>query len=124
MNYRILLMVSGFFMMFTIFGYVMTVGALVDESDVWIGNFILGSICFILTLGAFVTGLRLRKQVHKQVNMLIEQLFAEHGHVEAVVFAKGAQVSLDDARDMLDRRMHIHGWKRTEMLQYNALYHR
>lgn len=124
MSYRILLMVSGLFMMFTVFGLVMTIGALVDESDVWIGNLTIGCICGVIMLATFAAGMRMRKKVHALTAAVIESLFTEHGHIEAIVFAKGAGVSLDEARDVLDKHMHKHGWQRTELELYNAVYRR
>lgn len=115
-------MVSALFMMFTIFGYVMTIGALVDESDVWIGNFILGSVCATIMLGTFLAGMSMRKKVHERTHAIIADLFLQHGFIEAKTFAEGAMVSLDEARDLLDRLMHKHGWHRTELEQYNAVY--
>lgn len=102
----------------------MTVGSLVDESDAWIGNLILGGFCVTVMLSTFIAGMMLRKKVRVKIEAEIENLFTTHGELEATIFAKNAGVSLDDARDQLDRRMKERGWHRTELPQYNAIYKR
>lgn len=122
MTHRILLMVSGLFMMFAIYGYIMMIGSLVDESDAWFGNMVLGSICATIMLSVFLTGMIMRKSARQRIEAEIDKQFRENGFLEATTFATNAGVSLDDARDQLDRRMVERGWSRVELEQYNAVY--
>ncbi len=124
MTYRILLIVSGLTMMFAVYGLVMTIGALVDESDAWIGNLTLGGTFTVISASCVTIGMMMRKKVQKRLDQEIDREFLDLGYVEASLFAKEAGVSLDDARDQLDRRMRDLGWKRTELESYNARYYR
>lgn len=108
--------------MFAVYGLIMTVGAFSDENDIWISNFIIGGSFTILTITVFTIGMIMRKKAHVRLEAEIERLFTETGHIEAAAFAKGAGVSMDDARDQLDRRMRERGWHRTELERYNAIY--
>ncbi len=109
-------------MMFAIYGYIMMIGSLVDESDAWFGNMVLGSICATIMLSVFLTGMIMRKSARQRIEAEIDKQFRENGFLEATTFATNAGVSLDDARDQLDRRMVERGWSRVELEQYNAVY--
>lgn len=117
-------MLSGLLMMFAIYGLVMTIGARVDESTAWIGNLVMGGTCAVLMLVVFTAGMTMRKKAQARIEHEIEREFNEQGFVEATSFAELAGVSLDDARDQLDKRMRERGWQRTELEKYNAIYRR
>jgi hypothetical protein len=122
MTYRILLMASGLLMMFAVYGLVMTIGALVDDSDAWIGNFSIGATFTILAVAAVSAGIVLRRKVQARLEAEINRQFEQFGYVDASLFATCAKVTMDDARDQLDRRAREGGWLRRELEQYNAHY--
>lgn len=124
MAYRILLLCSGLLMMFAVFSLVLTIGSVVGGSDTWKGNLILG-LCFVtLTTVFLVIGLVKRKAVYSRIETEIAAQLVQHNYVDAKVFAQSAGISLDDARDQLDKRMKTRGWQRTELPEDNAQYHK
>lgn len=123
MMHRLVLMLSAILMMFAIFGLVMWIGALEGDNDkAAFGNMML---CFVMSFFMVVTlviGMRMRSTMNTRVESALTELFAEHGHVQATVFAERLGVSLDDARDMLDKRARDRQWLRTEYAHYDARY--
>ena len=122
MNYRIILMGSGLLMMFAVYAFVMMIGALVGNNDSATGNGIMALTFTLLTLTAFRVGMSRRKQAQKLFDDVITAEMDEHGAVDAQRFATACGVSLDDARDILDRRLYSKGWDCIELEGYNAIY--
>ncbi|MBL0321757.1 MAG: hypothetical protein IPP80_05160 [Ignavibacteria bacterium] len=123
MMHRLILMLSGLLMMFAIFGLVMWIGAEVGENDeAATGNMILCLIMTTLTLAALKTGLWMRSRMNKRMEEVITSLVAREGHIDAKSFATEMKISMDDARDVLDKRARKRNWKRAELEQYNARY--
>lgn len=115
-------MMSGLLMMFSVYGYIMMVGAIVGENDAVFGNAVMGTVCAVLTLVVFQIAMRQRKKAHMLFNSTIQRMLGADGFVEAVGFATATGVSVDDARDILDKLMIERHWRREEMPQYNAMY--
>ncbi len=109
-------------MMFAVYGWVMTIGALVDESTAWKGNITIGISFTVLMFISLAIGLSKQRVMRKRFEAEIHQQFAEQGYLEAALFAERVSISLDDARDQLDRRMAERGWRREEGSGYNAVY--
>lgn len=110
-------------MMFAIFGLVMWIGAEVGENDdAATGNMILCLIMTTLTLAALKTGLWMRSRMNSRMDEVINSLVAREGHIDAKSFAAEMEISMDDARDVLDKRARKRNWKRAELEQYNARY--
>lgn len=125
MNYRIILMASGLLGMFAVYGGIMWIGAVVGESeDAITGNAIMTGIFTTLMITAIRVGLSQRAKARKRFEAVVEQEFADHGFVDAIRFSQGAGISLDDARDWLDKRYIANGWTRIEKSGYNAEYRR
>ncbi|MBK6759669.1 MAG: hypothetical protein IPG73_03015 [Ignavibacteria bacterium] len=123
MMHRLILMLSGLLMMFAIFGLVMWIGAEVGENDeAATGNMILCLIMTTLTLAALKTGLWMRSRMNKRMEEVITSLVAREGHIDATSFAAEMKISMDDARDVLDKRARKRNWKRAELEHYNARY--
>jgi hypothetical protein len=125
MNYRIILMASGLLGMFAVYGGIMWIGAVVGESeDAITGNAIMTGIFTTLMITAIRVGLSQRAKARKRFEAVVEQEFTDHGYVDAIRFSQGAGISLDDARDWLDKRYIPNGWTRVEKSGYNAEYRR
>ncbi len=123
MMHRLVLMLSAILMMFAIFGLVMWIGALEgDNEKAAYGNMMLCFVMSVLMVVTLVIGMRMRSAMNKRAEAALTELFAEHGHVQASVFAERLGVSLDDARDMLDKRARDRMWLRTEYSHYDARY--
>ena len=122
MNYRVILMGSGLLLMFAVYGFVMMIGAMVGRNDAVTGNAIMAMIFTVLTLTAFRVGMAKRKKAHQLYANVIEAELDEHGAVDAQRFAAACGVTLDDARDILDRRLYSKGWDCVELDGYNAVY--
>ncbi len=123
MTHRLILMLSGLLMMFAIFGMIMWIGATVGENEsAATGNMILTLIMTVFTLTALQAGLSMRKKANARIETSIEAQFATRGFVEAATLAAEIGISMDDARDVLDKRAARRLWKRTELEQYNARY--
>lgn len=123
MMHRLVLMLSAILMMFAIFGLVMWIGALEgDNENAAFGNMILCGVMSVLMLITLVIGMRMRTAMNTRAESLLAELFARDGHVDAGVFAERMGVSLDDARDMLDKRARDRQWQRTEYAHYDARY--
>jgi hypothetical protein len=122
MNYRIILMGSGLLMMFAVYGFVMMIGAIVGGNDAVMGNGILAGTFTILTLIMLRIGLYQRKKAGRLFENIIAAELDEHGSVDAQRFATACGVTLDDARDVLDRMLYRKGWDCLELDGYNAMY--
>ena len=122
MNYRIILMGSGLLMMFAVYGFVMMIGAIVGGNDAVLGNGILAGIFTVLTLIMLRVGLMQRKKAGRLFENIIAAELDEYGSVDAQRFATACGVSLDDARDVLDRMLYSKGWDCLELDGYNAMY--
>lgn len=122
MSYRVILMASGLLMMFAVYGFVMMIGAMVGRNDAVTGNAILALVFTVLTLTALRVGLSKRKQAQRLYANVIDAEMDEHGAVDAQRFATACGVTLDDARDILDRRLYSKGWNCVELDGYNAIY--
>ena len=122
MNYRILLMGSGLLMMFAVYGLVMTIGALVGSNDAVTGNAIMAMTFTVLTLIVFRVGMAKRKKAQQLFDNVIAAEVDVYGAVDAQRFAAACGVSVDDARDILDRRLYSKGWNCVELEGYNAVY--
>ena len=123
MMHRLVLMLSAILMMFAIFGLVMWIGALEgDNEKAAFGNMML---CFVMSFFMIVTlviGMRMRTAMNTRAEAVLAEMFAQDGHVQAATFAERLGVSLDDARDMLDKRARDRQWLRTEYAHYDARY--
>lgn len=123
MMHRLVLMLSAILMMFAIFGLVMWIGALEgDNEKAAFGNMML---CFVMSFFMLVTlviGMRMRTAMNTRAEAVLAEMFAQDGHVQAATFAERLGVSLDDARDMLDKRARDRQWLRTEYAHYDARY--
>lgn len=108
--------------MFSVYGYVMMIGAIVGESDAFFGNLMMGSIFAVLTLVMLQVGLHGRKKAHKKFDVIISSELQDHGHIDAERFAQTANISLDDARDILAKVAETRNWACTELGGYNAQY--
>ena len=115
-------MCAGLLMMFAVYGMVMMIGAIVGENDAVFGNALMTLVFTALTVAAFSIGMAQRKRAHQLFSTVIENELSTHGYVDAIRFSKGAGVTLDDARDILDRMARHRGWHRTELTEYNAEY--
>ena len=110
-------------MMFAIFGLVMWIGAEVGENDeAATGNMILCLIMTTLTLAALQTGLGMRSRMNSRMDAVVTSLVDKFGHVDATTFASEMKISMDDARDVLDKRARKRNWQRAELEHYNARY--
>ena len=117
-------MLSGLLMMFAIFGLLMWIGAVSGDNDeAAFGNMILCLTMTTLMLSALALGLRMRSKMQAKMNLVIKNLTSTFGHVDATMFAKEIHISLDDARDVLDKRAHRFKWRRTELEHYDARYY-
>lgn len=116
-------MLSAVFMMFAVFGFVFALGAFVgDNDDIAMGNLWLGIIMITASAVVLIAGLRLKQQADTRMNAIIEQLFRDYGFIEATSFADAVGISIDDARDVLDKRARMLNWSRLELEHYNAKY--
>lgn len=109
-------------MMFAVYGYIMMIGAMVGENDAVFGNAMMGSVFAVLMLVVFKLAMQRRKKAHILFNSTISNMLTADGFIEATNFATTTGVSVDDARDILDKQMVEHHWSREEKSQYNALY--
>ncbi len=116
-------MLSGLLMMFAVFGLLMWIGAVSGDNDeAAFGNMLL---CFVMTtlmLSALAIGLRMRNRMQTKMDLVIQNLSSTLGHVDATLFAKEINITLDDARDVLDKRARTFKWRRTELEHYDARY--
>jgi hypothetical protein len=123
MNHRLLLIASGFLGMFAVYSMVMWIGAVQEvHAPSPTGIVILTMICTIGTLVVLRRGLAMRKAKHVEFEAEIERQFREHGVLDAATFATATNVTLDSARDVLDRIARERNWKREELSGYNAHY--
>ena len=122
MNYRIILMGAGLLMMFAVYGAVMMIGAIVGENDAVYGNGAMALAFTILSGAALAVGMNKRGKAQMLVNQVIDAEMSSHGYVDALRFSQGAGVSLDDARDILNRKATEQGWSCVELDGYNAEY--
>ena len=104
MTHRLVLMLSAILMMFAIFGLVMWIGAIEGENE------------------KAAYGNMMRASMNLRIENLLTEMFQREGSVQATSFAERMGISLDDARDVLDKRSRDRGWLRTEYAQYDARY--
>lgn len=124
MSHRLVLMLSAIFMMFAVFGFVFAMGAFIgDNDDIGIGNLWLGFTMITTSAIVLVIGMRLKKQADARIETVITGLLAEYSYIEATRFAERLGITVDDARDVLDKRARTHNWRRLELEQYNAKYY-
>ena len=123
MSHRLVLMLSAIFMMFAVFGFVFAYGAFVGENDdIGWGNLWLGVTMITTSAIVLVVGLRIKTREDARVDNVIADLLAKNACIEAIRFAEHLSISLDDARDVLDKRARANNWSRLELEQYNAKY--
>jgi hypothetical protein len=124
MSHRLVLMLSAVFMMFAVFGFVFAYGAWKgDNDDIAVGNLWLGITMISTSAIILIWGLRLKKQADARIDAAIADLLAKHACIEATEFAQSLGITLDDARDVLDKRARASNWRRLELEQYNAKYY-
>ena len=115
--------ISAIFMMFAVFGFIFALGAFIgDNTEVAYGNLGLGITMIATSIGVLIVGLRQRKKATARIEATIANLLRSNGCIEASLFAEALNISLDDARDVLDTRAQKNNWRRLEMNQYNAKY--
>lgn len=125
MLHRLVLAVTGIMMMFTVFGGIMFIGSFGEvHADTALGNGILTAILLVLTLIMLVVGLRMRKRANQRLLQVVDEIFAAQNGLDASHFAERAGISLDSAREFLDKQAHLHAWHRVESSGYNAHYTR
>lgn len=124
MTHRLILMLSGLIMMFAIFGLVMWVGAVSgnNESSAF-GNMMLGLLMSALCLIVFRIGMRKRKVANTRIEEVLKLLISNNGLIVASTFAKNMEITLDDARDILDKKARRNRWRRLELEHYDAQYY-
>lgn len=123
MTHRLVLMLSAILMMFAIFGLVMWIGAVEGENEnAAFGNMVLCFVMSALMIITLIIGMRMRTAMNLRIENLLTEMFQRDGSVQAASFAERMGISLDDARDVLDKRSRDRGWLRTEYAQYDARY--
>lgn len=123
MTHRLVLMLSAILMMFAIFGLVMWIGAIEGENEkAAFGNMMLCFVMSVLMTITLIVGMRMRASMNLRIENLLTEMFQREGSVQATSFAERMGISLDDARDVLDKRSRDRGWLRTEYAQYDARY--
>ena len=123
MTHRLVLMLSAILMMFAIFGLVMWIGAIEGENEkAAFGNMMLCFVMSVLMTITLIVGMRMRASMNLRIENLVTEMFQREGSIQATSFAERMGVSLDDARDVLDKRSRDRGWLRTEFAQYDARY--
>ena len=123
MTHRLVLMLSAILMMFAIFGLVMWIGAIEGENEkAAYGNMMLCFVMSALMIITLIVGIRMRASMNLRIENLLTEMFQRDGSVQATSFAERMGISLDDARDVLDKRSRDRGWLRTEYAQYDARY--
>ena len=123
MTHRLVLMLSAILMMFAIFGLVMWIGAIEGENEkAAFGNMMLCFVMSVLMTITLIVGMRMRASMNLRIENLVTEMFQREGFVQATSFAERMGISLDDARDVLDKRSRDRGWLRTEFAQYDARY--
>ena len=121
--HRLVLMLSAILMMFAIFGLVMWIGAIEGENEkAAYGNMMLCFVMSALMIITLIVGIRMRASMNLRIENLLTEMFQREGSVQATSFAERMGISLDDARDVLDKRSRDRGWLRTEYAQYDARY--
>jgi hypothetical protein len=116
-------MLSAILMMFAIFGLVMWIGAIEGENEkAAFGNMMLCFVMSVLMTITLIVGMRMRASMNLRIENLVTEMFQREGSIQATSFAERMGISLDDARDVLDKRSRDRGWLRTEFAQYDARY--
>lgn len=117
-------MLSAVFMMFAVFGFVFAYGAWMgDNDDIAVGNLWLGITMITTSAIILFWGLHLKKLADARIDAAILDLLAKHECIEATEFALSLGITVDDARDVLDKRARANNWRRLELEQYNAKYY-
>ncbi|HBB25495.1 MAG TPA: hypothetical protein DCZ59_04450 [Bacteroidetes bacterium] len=123
MTHRLILMLSALFLMFAVFGFVFALGANIgDNDDVAAGNLWLGFIMIGASVATLLIGLRLERRFDSRLDEAVRSLSDDANSFEADDIARAMNISLDDARDVLNTRARRDGWKCQELTSYNARY--
>lgn len=125
MLHRLVLAATGLMMMFTVFGGVMFIGSFGEiHAETAIGNGILTTILLVVTVTMLIVGMRMRSAFNTRLHTTIQEMFSTSAAIEASDFATRTHISLDSAREFLDKQAALHGWDRVESAGYNARYTR
>lgn len=112
-------------MMFTIFGGIMFIGSFGEiHAETAVGNGILTVILLVVTVTMLIVGMRMRSAFNTRLQVTIQEMFSTSAAIEASDFATRTHISLDSAREFLDKQAALHGWDRVESAGYNARYTR
>lgn len=123
MTHRLILMLSALFLMFAVFGFVFALGANIgDNDDVAMGNLWLGFIMIGAAVATLLTGLKLERRFDSRLDDAVRSLSDGENSFEADAIARAMNISLDDARDVLNTRARRNGWTCQELSSYNARY--
>lgn len=125
MLHRLVLAATGLMMMFTIFGGIMFIGSFGEiHAETAIGNGILTVILLVVTVTMLIVGMRMRSAFNSRLQATLQEMFAVDAAIEASDFATRMHISLDSAREFLDKQAALQGWDRVESAGYNARYTR
>lgn len=123
MTHRLILMLSALLLMFAVFGFVFALGATIgDNDDVATGNLWLGIIMIGASVATLLIGLRLERRFDMRLDDAVRSLSDDANSFEADAIARAMNISLDDARDVLNTRASRNGWTCQELSSYNARY--
>lgn len=123
MTHRLILMLSAIFLMFAVFGFIFALGADIgDNDDIASGNLSLGLIMIGASIITLLVGMRMQRRFDARVDATISELGHPTGSFEAFDFANALAISVDDARDVLEKKARTAGWVCEELEQYNARY--
>jgi hypothetical protein len=123
MTHRILFVTSGFFFMFTVFGAIMAVGSLPGDGEGTAGHLwfaaVMATVCCTLLASGMVQRSRFRLRL---TNAMIAATTPENT-IDAGTVASLLEISLDDARDVLQKHAARHRWSVEELGGYDARYY-
>lgn len=123
MTHRLVLMLSAIFLMFAVFGFIFALGADIGDNDeIAAGNLALGLLMISASLITLLVGMRMQRRFDARVDATINLLGQATGSFEAADFAHALTISVDDARDVLEKKSQRAGWTCEELDQYNARY--
>lgn len=123
MTHRLILMLSALFLMFAVFGFVFAFGANIgDNDDVALGNLWLGLTMITASVVSLLWGLRLLRRFDERSEDVVRTLLTPEGSFDASAYASAMNISLDDARDVLNNQARQSGWLCEELGEYNARY--
>lgn len=116
-------MLSALFLMFAVFGFMFALGANIgDNDDVALGNLWLGLTMITASIVSLLVGLRLQRRFDARTQDAVRSLLSPEGFFDADAFASAMNISLDDARDILNSLARQSGWSYIELGSYNARY--